>query len=575
MPLNQQSVHQTTVVGIDGQSPSYEPTGVWHIWALHEIWQGPTQEGGHKWVPKVLDYVVDVETYTTYIVDHLDPVTLAPTLREIRPSNSMYIFTETDVLFGVGVGSNKETYRLYIDKSITPWTCQVDGRLHIFGSMSSYAKVFKGSIISNTGKVISKIYDNTGNFVSESVSLEDCQPNSHNQNGSTEKIISVFNTTEALVDGEIVTAVIYADDGHVVTKQQLLVENTSYIKDVNAHQKYITHISVDCPFMSNTDDHLIEFPLNIPMNAMNLMGTVHYSDGSKLTLPVNGIKFTMFGIDQLVSSIIGQKVDLVLRYALSKDETSYAGVGVDAKYVTEPYSIKIVNPNYSYAVKLFGWPNWVNETQGYVIDWWLYSLDRNIYINVTPLVNFDDVTGPYDPILYGYTQRKQISLNLKDVSVAYKPFVHTQFIEIALMSIPDNSRQPYMINTDATPGKAMYGSTGAVAKLVDQRTVNISLGLTLRDDWLMKLYYDASPLIDPSREITAPVPTHFVIFYNNEEHTVPIANFDKDIEFDSNLDPFKNIYIRFVKETSTGQLELSIVALQLQTDPTLYHKNVI
>jgi hypothetical protein len=232
------------------------------------------------------------------------------------------------------------------------------------------------------------------------------------------------------MDGEIVTAVVYSDTGHVVSKRQLLVENTSFIRSLNVSQKYVSHISLECPFLSQSVDNTIEFPLNVPLNALNMMGVVHYSDGSTLKLPVNGSKFTMHGVDQYVSSIVGQRVDLVLSYALSDNEVAYANTNVNGRYVTEAYFLLTTNPNNSYSIKLFGYPYFIDENNGYQMRWWLFNLDRNISFEVTPFVRFSENTGPYDPKGYGYLQRKSVSLNLRDVSAAFKPFIHTQLVDI-------------------------------------------------------------------------------------------------------------------------------------------------
>jgi hypothetical protein len=210
---------------------------------------------------------------------------------------------------------------------VTPHVLAVDIRLKVAGTMASYAKIFKGSDLTESGNVISRVYDSNGNFISENIPLELVAIDSHNNYSI--KTIKVCHTNEHLLDGEIVTAVIYGDNGHVVSKRQLLVENTSFIRSVDASAKYISHISVESAFISPTFDHIIEFPLNIPLNALNLMGVVHYSDGSTLKLPVDGSKFRMFGLEQYVSSIVGQTVDLVLSYALAPNEIAYTGVSTD------------------------------------------------------------------------------------------------------------------------------------------------------------------------------------------------------------------------------------------------------
>jgi hypothetical protein len=189
------------LMGTDGIVPVYNPEGRWCYWSISEIWTG--QQGANRYVPKVNDYVIDPATFTTWIVDHLDPITLIPTLRIIRPANMSFSFSETDVLFGVGPGTQSDTYRVYIDQSVTPHVLAVDNRLRIAGSMASYVKIFKGSDLSETGQVISKVYDSSGNYISQAVPLELVAIDNHVNYAI--KTVKVCHTTEELMDGEIVT----------------------------------------------------------------------------------------------------------------------------------------------------------------------------------------------------------------------------------------------------------------------------------------------------------------------------------------------------------------------------------
>lgn len=546
------------IVGTDGQVPVYSPEGLWQIWSINQIWRGTI--GENRFVPKVDDYVIDPATFTTWIVESLDNVTLVPTLREIRPANMSFSLTETDVLFGVGPGTQSDTYRVYIDQSVTPHILAVDIRLKVAGTMASYCKLFKGSDVSAQGHVISKVYDSNGNFISENVPLELAAIDSH-VNYSI-KTISVCHCTEDLLDGEVVTAVIYNDQGHVVSKRQLLAENTSFIRSINISQKYISHIAIESAFLSPTEDHVIRFPLNIPINALNLMGIVHYSNGDQLRLPVDGSKFRMFGLEQYVSSIVGQQIDLVLSYGLSPDEISYAGVTGDGHYVTEPYQLVTVNPNNSYSVKLFGYPFWIDEANGYQMRWWLFNLDRNVFFEVTPHVRFAENTGSFNPKGYGYLQRKSITLNLRDVSGAFQSFIHTQLVDIELRSPPDNSpsQTAWTIAHESVSTRPSFG-LGLYCKRNASNLIDISSDIPDFTEWNEKMYLQTYPLLDRTSELSVPVPTHFVIGVNGIESEFAISQWGQQLLISQDPAEFSTITVRFIKRTSSGDLQLALAAL--------------
>lgn len=548
------------VVGLDGHVPVYEPAGRWTIWGKHEVWDGSV--GANRYVPKVNDYVIDHDTYTTYKVDSLDAVTLIPVLREVRPANMAYTFTETDVLFGVGPGTQSDTYRVYVDKSVTPHVLAVDIRLKVAGTLARHAKIFKGSDLTPTGKVISKVFDNSGILISEDIGLELIATDGQLINHSI-KTVKVCHTTENLVDGEIVTLVIYSDNGHVVSKRQLLVENTAFIRSVDASRKYVSHISCETSFMSMGNDHLIEFPLNIPINGLNIMGKIHYSDGSIVKLPVDGVKFKMFGLEQFISSIPGQQVNLVLSYALGANEVAYTGVSSDGKYVTEAYTLKTINPNNSYAVKLFGYPFYINEASGYEMKWWMFNLDRNIWFDVTPYVRFNENTGPFNPKGYGYLQRKSVSVNLRDVSGAFKPFVHTQIVDIVLNSVPGDTPTEWTVSHESVPGRAPYGPDIRATKPA-VNYVKIDCGKATYADWKAAVYNGVYPIVNNILETVPPEPTHFVLSYGGFETEYPVTSWNQELNTTIDVPIGKNVMVRFIKKLSTGQLELAIAAIPVK-----------
>ncbi len=545
------------ITGEDGFPPVYDPEGRWTIWALHEIYDGT--QGQNRFVPKISDYVREVNTFTTYIVESLDPVTLIPTLREIRPANMSFSFSDTDILFGVGPGTAADTYRVYIDKTVTPFKLTVDQRLYINGSMSEYYKVFKGPVADNN--VISRLYDNNGTFLSDSIPLEMASIN--NITNIATKSARPCSTIEDLVDNEIVTLVAYSDEGHVVSQRQLLVTETSFIRSLNDSAKYVSHISLSSPFLSPTNDHLIEFPINVPINALNVIGTVWYTDGSSVDYPANGNKFSLFGLDEYTSTIVGQQVPLALRYLLSEDESAIVGVTTDGHSVVEPYTLRTVNSNNSYTVKLFGYPVWVDVNNGYTIEWWLYNLDRNVIFNVTPFVIFDTNTGAFNPKGYGVLQRRSVSINLRDVSGSFQPYTHVQLFDVTLYGDPNNLETPWTVNHVSNDSLPAYGIQLHATKIATQ-TINISSSINDFDEWKERLYTNIRPLLDRDVEINVPNPTHITVMYKNFETTLPITSWDQDIAVGVTVDVFSSVKIKFIKRTISGDMQLGISYLTVK-----------
>jgi len=325
------------IVGLDGYTPVYQPDGRWAIWSIHEIYMGDI--GENRVIPKVSDYVVEPETGSTYIVSTLNNITYIPTLSPINLQNTV----STDYL----ISSTGDNYRIYYDKSVVPYTLAVDGLLRVYSSTASYARIYQGSFIDPT-KIISRRYDNNGNFIGDNIPLVLVAYNSHDNYAI--KSIPTCNTLQELQDGEGCIVVVFDNAGKVLAKVSCILEETTFVAQAYAEQKYITQIFMKSPFISVSQQNEINYPVNLPIISFNPIGVVQYNDASQVEFPVDGDKFRLYGLDQFVSTIIGHRVPLVLSYRMDPTEAALASVDSDNYYVTRPYSLIVTNANTSYNV---------------------------------------------------------------------------------------------------------------------------------------------------------------------------------------------------------------------------------
>lgn len=554
------------VVGTDGRYPIEDNEPLWRMWDLSQIWTGGV--GLNRYVPKVRDWVIDPESGDAWIVDHIDPVTLIPTLRSIQ-FNQVGILSDNDRLLGTGPGAPSDVYRVYLNTSVYPYTLSVDTGNGIKGTMSSYVKIFLGTDTTpETGKVISKVYDSSGNMISTAVPLDLVEVDSHIN--YTLKSVRRSNCTDLLKTGELVTVVVYADDGHVVYKRQMMIEVTDTIADAHVGIKYVTEISLETIWLSNMSTDVIEYPLNLPMDSLNMIGVVHYSDGSEVRYAVDGGKFRMEGLTPHVSSIPGQTIPLVLSYRLSPTEQAYASTGVNRNYITKPFTLVTTNPNNSVQVKLFGYPSWQGDAIGYTMRWFLLNMDRNVYFEVTPHVRFAENTGAFDPKLYGYLQRKSVSINLRDVSGNFIPFVHTQLVDIILKQPPSadamSSWAVLSESSDTVPryGEGVYGLIQTVNGDVNVLSVNFAAGFASYQEWLEAYYWRTLPLVDRVNESNAPEPTHFVVEYNGREIEFPVSSWNTALNIADRPTSGSLATLRFIKRTPTNDIQLAYGAAILK-----------
>lgn len=558
------------VIGTDNVSPVINAYKEFHIWSMDEIYRGGAGTG--KYVPKVKDVVMEIigDTITNYIVMSINEVTLVAVLRQQDTSKLTEQLTENDILFGVGPGTQSDTYRCYVDKSVQPYRITVDARLRVNGSMCQWAKIFKGADVSEaTGVVVAGVYNQQGQIVSENIPLELVESSTSVPHAV--KCIQTAKTVFDLVDGEVVTAVLYAADDFVVSKRQLLIENTAFIRSTDSSKRYVVGISLETPFLSAQENRQIDYPLNVPLNAINLMGIVEYSDGSRVRLAVDGTRFSVSGLDAYAATIIGQKTSIVLKYVLQSNETAYGPYIGSENHVSETYQIRTVDAVGNYAVQLFPYPVWIDAVQGYRLQWFMYDLDRSVQYDVTPNVTINGSVRVFDPKLYGVKQTLSVSLNLRDVNGTYKNFIHVQFVDVQLnksgTSRPDfDNVSNWEIATVAgkTPmfGRDAYATYVRVS--ANLYKVKVMGAMNTQAAWLDKVYRPTNPLVDTYKESQAPDPTHFkVIVGNNVVQEHPLNEWNFELQFNQPVPNNGTLFLKFLKRTVDGDLQLAVAGLPL------------
>lgn len=551
------------VKGKDGAQPLWaQESSPFRIWGIDDVYMG--LNGKNRYVPKVHDYVRNPVNYQTWIVTSVHPKTLIPTLKSIRPYGMVMPMDESDVLFGVGPGTQAQLLRVYINRSTYPFRVTVDTHCFVGGSKNAYAVLYRNADPSLGGEPISMMYDNSGNFITEKVPLEMATLDSHDNYSL--KIIGECSTTIDIKDADPIYVVFYSADDVPQSKSMLLAENTTYIRGASIQRKFVTSISLSSMWLSPDDPNLLKFPLNIPTDALDLMGNVHYSDGTTLTLPVNGSKFSILGLKGYLSTIVGERQDLVLRYALSDGEIGYAGQGMYVdKYVTQPYRFETTQVQPGYTVKLFPYPFWDSQLNGYRLRWWLLDLARTTFVEVTSFIEFMPEGGPFDPQGYGMLQRKQVRLNLRRVSQSYNALIHNQFFEVTLYGPPWASETPWVISNQPMPNMPGYGNN-ARARLVPNNKLNLGAGRPTKEIWLEEIMGTTYPMIDRRHEIRPPTPNNFAVSIDDglTWFEYPIEQWNADLVFQRPITPNNNVLIKFIRRTSTmGTQLISFAAMAI------------
>lgn len=548
------STNAIGVVGVDGHTPLYQPDGRWAMWSIHDIYLG--QEGKGKFIPKVNDYVVEPESGNMFKVADLSLVTFIPELVPVELRKEVTI----DEIISVSAGA----HRIYFDRSITPYTLAVDGLLRVHGTSASFARIYQGNFIDPT-RIISRRYNNSGEFIGHDVPLEMVAFNTHDNYAI--KSIPTCNTDQELPDGEVCTVVIFDSNGKVLSRTTCLLEETTYVAQAYAEQKYITQIFIKSAFIADTMASDITYPVNLPTQSFNPIGVVQYNDGSQIEYPVDGGKFALFGMDQFVSTIIGHRVPLVLKYRLDSNEAGLATVQSDNYYITRPYSLIVSSPNTSYNAKLYVYPEWVDGINGYKLTAFLTNLDRNIMFDVSEKIALAPNSPSFNPKGYGLTQRLMFSIDLANVSGVFNHFQHIQTVDVILRApAEDQSALNIWESASQVPSPGAYYGTAlrATTDPATRKKVSIHNNIGTADEFIDKLYKPTNALFNPTTETQPLRPTHIEVTYQDESVVIPVTDYASPVQFLQEIPYLRNVRLVFMRQSTQGFLKLSVAALTVR-----------
>ena len=365
-----------------------------------------------------------------------------------------------------------------------------------------------------------------------------------------------------MTDGEVVTCVIYSDTGMVTSVNPLLVKNTSYIRSVNSDNLYVTHLSLNSPYLVGDSQQKIEVPLNTPLENMNLTVNVHYSNGDKKQCQIDNKKITVDGLNAFKVSQKNQSSPLIVNYHFNDDEANYCATSDTGGSISKVYQLTTLPPLSKGIVKLFVIPRWNSSLTRWDLFFYLYNLDRDISKDVTKYVRIVEPAGQgYDPLNYGTLQRLTFSLQMKEIGELEVDYEHRQNFEITIFSAM-GGKSPSWTMEYVDGGDIIYGDKQYVK--VNNNTgkvlLDLSQDITSFSGWLDVMYMPLYPLY--SDEETKPlIPTHVILEYKNQKVEVVLTYYNDVIEFPVMPLLGDNIICKWIRRTEARDMELAISAL--------------
>lgn len=513
-----------------------DPSRRFTCWSRNEIWIGTSGTGNY--VPNPQDLIFDVPANAVYKVTNVD-YTTGLSQWERFVFTTLNGATETDVLIGIGPGAQSETWRLHVSLRTVPFECRFDQRLVVYGEEAAYVKVFKAGDYSEPSNVISATYDQNDNWVSDAIPV---------LGTGMFRYIPRFFLKESVENGQPLYVQIYNAAGVSISEYRVLAHVTDFIPSGNVAVKHVTNITLETKFLSETVTDLVQIPKNITLASLVLHAKVHYSDGSSVTYPVDGTKFTLLNIQPFIAGIDGQKIPVRLKYVLGSDESGDGvNVGDNERFITRVYTFEVMPTDYSYSVKLMTFPDWKSSESRYDLISHLYTLERTESYDVSDLLVFGVTGDPYNGLPGSGTRNHVISVDLEDIDPGYNEFRYIQNTTMHILASGNSASLRWRVTND--PGGDWYDPLIAyVTDASTTYTLDISGGATSQTEWLEELYLKQGPLYTSS-DVEPLTPSHIRIIFEGTSVQHPITSWNSAISFTKAnlLSTGRTLIIEFVR----------------------------
>lgn len=548
---------KTSVIpGAGPQLPNDGDRGrVHYIW---EIFNPDTVKKGEESryvVPREREMVFDPLNERIYRVDHVAwESDLRSTLTPIFNWGGSGSGDSVDDIFGMPAGFQGEGI-IGIDYSVRPNRAVVDGQIMAPGA--AYALLYEGNNVGETGKIISVVYSNSNQIISNRIP---CTLAVHNDLTNKEIMVtqpfSVNRSAEELPNGARCTLVWYDLAGNVIPRaRSLSVQHTALLRDHQIGKRYIRKVELVAPwFLNSGDPETLYVPVNTMLQNLAFRAVVHYSDGSSSDeLPIDGKKILLHGLNEHKVSTPGQRSTLTLIYNLDEDESIYEAQSGSPDQYRSSYWLMATAFDGAYSPKLYSYPTWVNDQ--YVLKHYLADLDRDFIIDATEHVRINEQSPAFRPTTYGVEQTLDLNLRLSDVVPTFKPMIMRQSTTFILKGPGNGDGSKYDVRYSYDSTAYSDATFKAINQADGRQELTFGGEYSNMDDWLDQVYYAVEPGYNPQREKGPLKPTHFeILATSGKTYEFEIGQYAEKFHLDTPEPQGRSIFVRWLHRTQQDDL---------------------
>lgn len=527
------------------------------IFGEEELYSKKTRTG---YVPNPTDLIRINETRSFQIVVSTDYTNLAWITEPFGESKNV----DDDRPLGTHSPIKSDRYAVMVDTSKHPYTLVFHDGFVVKGPDAEGVRVFRGRDVTTNGEVLSAYYKG-GKIISTLIPLN---PITCNGEDTASMVPMAGACLSEVRDGEDISIVVYADDDHVKEIARGFIVKTNLVLASEAPARQVIDVRLKSPMLVDDASTQLSLPINMPIDDIPMWTEIVYSDGVKrLTIDgnriaLNGLRSAASHDTYYIASNEGQTLPLTLSYRMERNE-SYAGDNQRDGIIYRDYTAVTESPNGAYSVKLFVVPVWLDAARGWRLRYFLYNLTRGNVYEATAAVEHVEGSAPFDPLLYNINQRINVRVDISKVNPIYRPYIHPQSFQIALLGAGTNHSINYQIRY-VHEGKIYKGVVGEfVYSNVTYTDLTIDGGISTLSEWLEELYYNAYPIYDRRTEDAAPTPTHYELIIEGKTYLYPIDNWNKKHVIDFRTVTASMCLIKWIRRTSTDTYHLGTSPIQI------------